>query len=158
MDFYLLGYRGQGILIPAQMCTIPYGGIYVEAANVAPSVLESAKVAYNAFQSRHGPLPFGVVVRFSSPVEYIDGRSADVAFYVALFSLVNGNKPIPATGVIGEDGSIGGVSHVYEKVEAAKDLVIIPYANRHFLPEDSPVVAVKNLEELDALLLSLGRG
>ena len=155
MKFYLLGYAGRGVLVPAEICPSPYPGAYVEAGVGGSSFYKSVEVAYQAFNQRHGPIP-GIVIRLEGSPLYIDGRSADIAIYSALYCFLNHRKPPYATGVIDDDMyNIDGVMYVQEKLSAAgRGIYVIPYANRSEIG-NVPVIAVKNLDELDATLSSL---
>ncbi len=157
VDFYLLGYSGRGTLIPAKICKIPQAGAYVEGGVAGTELGESVRVAYEVFNRRHGPLPFGVVVKVEGPVEFVDGRSADLALYSALFALVNNSRPVLATGKIADDGyTVDSVLFVSQKLQAVgKGPVLIPYPNRLDIVPTEGVIPVKNLDEVDAALSSL---
>ena len=157
LQFHLLGYSGRGELITASLCRVPYPGIYVSPDVVGTRLAESARVAYYVFNRRHGPLDYGFVLRIQGPVSYVDGRSADIAIYSAIYSFVEGKKPPLATGRIDDDlYTIDGVAYVREKLSAvAGKPVIIPYANRDEIYGEAAVIPVKNLDELDGVLSSL---
>ncbi|NPA86715.1 MAG: hypothetical protein GXO00_01780 [Candidatus Diapherotrites archaeon] len=157
VDFYLLGYSGRGELIPARICSVPQEGVFVEDTVVGSKLAESARVAYEVFKRRHGPIASGILFSVEGPVYYVDGRSADLAIYAAIYALFNGGTPVLATGRIAEDlYTVDGVAYVREKLSAVgQGPVIIPYANRRDIPDEAPVIAVKNLDEVDAVLSSL---
>lgn len=157
LQFHLLGYSGRGELITASLCKVPYPGIYVSPDVVGTRLAESARVAYYVFNRRHGPLDYGFILRIQGPVTYVDGRSADIAIYSAIYSFVEGKRPPLATGRIDDDlYTIDGVAYVREKLSAvAGKPVIIPYANRDEIYGEAAVIPVKNLDELDGVLSSL---
>ena len=157
VEVKLLGYSGKGELVPVLVCRTGHSGAFVEAGTSGTGFSRSVHVAYTVYNLRHGPIPFGILVKVNGPIEYIDGRSADIAIYSAIHSLLTGKTPPLATGKIGDDGyTVEGVAYVREKFTATSGRpLIIPYSNRHEVPSDAPAITVRNLDELDSVLASL---
>ncbi|GIM45858.1 ATP-dependent protease, Lon family protein [Collibacillus ludicampi] len=88
----------------------------------------------------------------------IDGPSAGVAIFLAIYSAITG-KPIPhnlaVTGEISIQGKIKPVGGVFEKIFAARQAgmthVLVPFENKRDVPADTSgleVFAVKEIEEV----------
>ncbi len=144
---YFLGFSGKGVKIPFEVCKIEKRGVFVDPHVVGTSLAQSAYLAYKLYERRHGPLPYGIIVHVEGETHFVEGRSGDLALYVALFSLDRGVPPLPATGVLDERGNVHPVMFLSEKLSSVSGPVLTPHQPGASIP-------VKNVDEAEAILLS----
>lgn len=132
LEIYTLGVRdSEGIPIPLRIETRSGKGrllIDTERVLLEPDVQNAAKTASRLAQNITGAdlsrkdIIFRIVNPFSETL-VLDGGSAGAAMTVGLVALVTGRQikqGVVMTGEINEDGSLGMVSWIEQKAEAAK--------------------------------------
>lgn len=144
---YFLGFSGKGVKVPFEVCRIEKRGVFVNPRIVGTSLAQSAYFVYKLYEKRHGPLPYGIIINVEGGADLVEGRSGDLALYVALFSLDRGVPPLPATGMLDTKGKVLPVMFLKEKLSAFRELVLTP-------EQAGASVPVKNLDEVEAILLS----
>lgn len=168
---------GTGVLLPievsAQYCkngNVRYGGICenetISIGNRTITGKSSAKVSLDnvlTVLSEIFSVPvndYNITVNFPGGMP-VDGPSAGIALFAAVYSAVNQigiNNRIAFTGELSIMGNVNPVGGVKEKIEAAKnagaELVIIPAGNYYGDLDKSgiEILAIQKIEELTGYL------